>query len=143
MSDTVVDSCVIAKWILPESDSLDAQQLITEIPIRGDRLFVIDLALAETANAIWKRYHRRSISVERATDLLTRLWQIPLHVCSSANLLGSAFDIAVKNDRSIYDALFVALANDLKLTGVTADAPLWKAVNRDFPNIVLLRDWGP
>ncbi len=33
MSDTVVDSCVIAKWILPESDSLDAQQLITKIPM--------------------------------------------------------------------------------------------------------------
>ncbi len=105
-------------------------------------MFVIDLALAETANAIWKRYHRRSISVERATDLLARLWQIPLHVCSSANLLSLALDVAVKYDRSVYDALFVALANDLQLTGVTADEPLWKAVNTDFPNIVLLRDWG-
>jgi predicted nucleic acid-binding protein len=42
---------------------------------------------------------------------------------------------------SIYDALFVALVQDLQLSGVTGDEPLWQAVRADFPNVMLLRDW--
>jgi predicted nucleic acid-binding protein len=49
--------------------------------------------------------------------------------------------IAAKHDRAVYDALFVALAHDMQICGVTADVPLWQAVHADFPNIVLLRDW--
>ncbi len=72
MSDIVVDSCVVAKWVLPEPD----------------------------------------------TD---------------------AFEIAVKYDRSAYDALFVALSQKLGVPGVTADEPLFHAVHADFPHIELLR----
>lgn len=55
--------------------------------------------------------------------------------------LRAAFEIALEHDRTVYDALFVALAADLQLPGVTADEPLWPAVHADFPNIVLLKDW--
>ena len=58
MSDTVVDSSVVAKWILPESDSIQAQRLITDVAVKGERLIALDLAFTEVANAIWKRHHR-------------------------------------------------------------------------------------
>ena len=68
-------------------------------------------------------------------------WLFPRRFIRLHALLQPAFEIAVKYDRAIYDALFVALAQDLRLPGVTADEPLWRAVHADFPNIVLLRDW--
>ena len=141
MSDLVVDSSVIVKWILPEADSSDARRLIAGVPTDSERLFVLDLALTEVANAIWKRRHQRIIAVEEALELLGRLLRMPVHVQPSARLLESALEIAAKYDRAIYDALFVALAQDLRLPGVTADEPLWQAVHADFPNITLLRDW--
>lgn len=141
MSDLVVDSCVAAKWILPESDSSDAHRLITEVPMKGERLFVLDLALIETANAIWKRHHQHMLAVDEARQLLGRLLRMPVDVQPSTPLLGSALEIAAKHDCSIYDSLFVALAHELRLPGITADEPLWRAVHADFPNIVLLRDW--
>jgi len=52
MSDTVVDSSVAAKWILPESDSAQADRLITEVVLKGERLVVLDLALIEVGNSI-------------------------------------------------------------------------------------------
>jgi len=55
MSDTVVDSSVVAKWVLPESDSPQTHRLITEVALKGERLIVLDLALVEVTNAIWKR----------------------------------------------------------------------------------------
>ena len=52
-----------------------------------------------------------------------------------------ALEIAAKYGRAFYDALFVALCQDLGLPGITADEPLYHAVHADFPQIVLLRDW--
>lgn len=57
MSDVVVDSSVVAKWIIAEPDSPQAQRLISEVALKGDRLIVLDLAFVEVANAIWKLHH--------------------------------------------------------------------------------------
>ncbi len=65
----------------------------------------------------------------------------PIKPEPAARLLDEAFEIAVKYDRAIYDALFVALARKLKLKGVTADEPLYNATHADYPEIILLRDW--
>lgn len=44
MSDTVVDSSVVTKWIVPEPDSAQADRLIAEVALKGERLIVLDLA---------------------------------------------------------------------------------------------------
>ncbi len=141
MSDTVVDSSVVAKWILPESDSAQAQRLITEVALKGERLIVLDLALVEVANAIWKRYHRGLTTLAETRQFLDELLRCPVHVESAVRLLKPALEIAVQYDRAVYDALFVALAQDLQLPGVTADEPLYRVVHADFGQIILLRDW--
>lgn len=140
MSDTVVDSSVVAKWVLPEPDSAQAQRLVADGAATGDRLIVLDLAFPEVANAIWKRRHRGLFATDEAKLLLDALLRAPVHVEPAARLLPAALDIAVKYDRAVYDALFVALAKDMGLRGVTADEPLYNAVRADFPLIVLLRD---
>lgn len=141
MSDTIVDSSVVAKWILPEPDSLDAQRLITEVAGNGERLIVVDLVFPEVANAIWKRHRQRLITLEEARAFLAELTRIPVVVEPASRLLRQAFEIAAKFDRAVYDALFVALAQDFGLDGITADEPLVNALGGNFPQIRLLRDW--
>ena len=141
MSDTVVDSSVVAKWILPEADSPQALRLISEIAIAGERLIVLDLAITEVANAIWKRVHRGLATHPEAEQFLDELLRTPTYIEPAHRLLRSGLHIAVRYGRSIYDALFVALAQDLGLKGVTADEPLYNTIHSDFPQIVLLREW--
>lgn len=141
MSDIVVDSSVVAKWVLPEPDSDQAHALLTRAGARADRLVILDLALPEVANAIWKRQRRHLIDLDEARGYLRALLGLPVHIDAAARLLQPAFEIAAKYDRAVYDALFVALAQDLGAKGVTADEPLFGAVRADFPQIVLLRDW--
>jgi predicted nucleic acid-binding protein len=141
MSDTVVDSSVVAKWILPEADSAQAQRLITEVSGAGERLIVLDLAFPEVASAIWKRQRQSLITMAEAEAFLAALLRCPVQIESAIRLLESALKIAVRYDRAIYDALFVALVQTLGLKGVTADEPLHNVVHADFPQIVLLRDW--
>jgi predicted nucleic acid-binding protein len=73
MSDLVVDSSVVAKWILPEADSDKAQQLIVQTAASGERLIVLDLVFPEVANAIWKRQRQQLIQLHEARALLQAL----------------------------------------------------------------------
>jgi Raf kinase inhibitor-like YbhB/YbcL family protein len=143
MSDTVADSSVVAKWVLPEPDSGQAQRLISEVVLRGHRLIVLDLALVEVANAIWKQYYRKVATLAEARHFLNELLRSPVHIEPAQRLLPAALEIAAKYGRAVYDALFIALAQDQALFGVTADEPLYQAVHADFPQIVLLRNWKP
>jgi predicted nucleic acid-binding protein len=141
MSDMVVDSSVVAKWVLPESDSPQAHRLITEVALKGERLIVLDLALIEVTNAIWKRQYRGLSTLAEARQFLDELLRSPVQVESSTHLLPAALAIATQYQRSVYDSLFVALSRDMGLVGVTADEPLHQTVHADFPQIVLLRNW--
>ncbi len=141
MSDIVVDSNIVAKWILGEPDSAQAQRLVSEVAMKGERLIVLDLAFVEVTNAIWKLYRRRLATLDETSDFLDQLLISPVYVEPAKPLLKSALEIATQYDRALYDALFVALAKDLGLPGVTADEPLFNAVHADFPQIILLRDW--
>ena len=142
MSDLVVDSSVVAKWILPEADSAQAHELIVHATAASEQLLVLDLAFPEVANAIWKRHRQRLISLEDARGFLDALVRSPVRVEPAASLLASAFEIAAKYDRAVYDALFVALAEQRGLPGITADEPLFNAIHADFPRIVLLRNFA-
>jgi predicted nucleic acid-binding protein len=141
MNDVVVDSSVVAKWVLPEADSPHALRLTTEVPTAGGRLIVLDLVFAEVVNAVWKNHRLKTITLAEARKALAMLQSISFHVEPAARVLDKAFDIAVKYDRAVYDALFVALAQKLNIRGVTADEPLYNTTHADFPNIVLLRNW--
>lgn len=141
MSDTVVDSSVVAKWILPEPDSTQAQRLISEVALKGERLIVLDLVFPEVGNAIWKQHHRRIATLDESRQFVDDLFHCPVHVEPAVRLLKPALEIAAEYDRPIYDALFIALADDLALRGVTADEPLYNVIHTDFPQIILLRDW--
>lgn len=141
MSDLVVDSSVVAKWILPEADSAKAHQLIVQTSASGERLIVLDLVFPEVANAIWKRHRQQLINLSESRELLEALVRSPVAVEPAVSLLAFAFEIAAKYDRAIYDSLFVALAQQQGLPGITADEPLFNAIHVDFPRIVLLRDF--
>ena len=52
MSDCAVDSSVMAKWVFPEVDSAQAVRVITDTLGRGDNLIVLEMVMAEAANAI-------------------------------------------------------------------------------------------
>jgi predicted nucleic acid-binding protein len=141
MPDVIVDSCVAAKWALPESDSPKAIQLVTDSVQSGSRLLVLDIVFAEVGNAIWKQLMRGTISLQTAHQSLLDFNTSPIYVEESRRRIQPALAIAAKYRRSFYDSLFVALVADLQLPGVTSDEPLHRAVHSDFPNVILLRDW--
>ena len=141
MADVAIDSSVAAKWVLPESDTAEAQAILISAGQAGSRLRVLDIGVAEVANAIWVRCIRGLISATEADELLSDFLVLPLEIVPSRDLLPEAMRLSVRYRIAIYDSLFVAPAAAGQTSGVSADEPLVKEVKADFPRIHLLRQW--
>jgi predicted nucleic acid-binding protein len=143
MADWGIDTSVVAKWLLPEPDTALAERAGMDIQAAGDRLWIIDLARVETANAIRTRFHRGKIDAPTATRLFGEMQFLAVNDESHVPYLPAAFDLALRYGVAVYDALFVAFCHTRGINGLTADEPLWRAVRADFPHIHLLRHWPP
>lgn len=115
----VVDASVAAKWLLPEPGS-DAAAAILEKP--DVSLHVPEVFDAELGNVLWKRVQRSELNVEDATTLAGLIGGIPATRHTHAGLLEGAVRVALHLSISVYDGLYVALAQALGVPLATADA---------------------
>jgi predicted nucleic acid-binding protein len=132
----VLDASVAAKWFLPAADeslAAEALQILREFSRARIRLLVPDLFWAEFGNVLWKAARAERISRKAAEESIQTIEQAGLQTVSSATLLRNAFAIAATTDRTVYDAMYVALAIDSAAPFVTADERLANALAARFP----------
>lgn len=121
----VIDASVAAKWYIPEIDSRRAHAILAG----GQRLLAPDLLLAEVGNILWKKVRRGELDVVDAHEVVAALTTTgPLELISTSHLLPAALDVAISYGRSVYDALYVALAHQQSCPLVTADERLVSAL---------------
>ena len=99
MPDAVVDSSVIVRWFLDEYGSASAKRVLNETIAAGDRVVVLDIAMAESANAIGKRCRRGMLSRAEAERLVDALSRLPVEVRPSGSILRLGYKIAADYDR--------------------------------------------
>jgi predicted nucleic acid-binding protein len=119
----VVDASVAVKWVLKEPDS-DAARRIVE---RAE-LLAPGLLWAELGNVLWRRQRLGELSPSNARDMLLTLRAIPVRTYALFPLLPLALEIAVTIGHSIYDCIYLALADQEDCRVVTADRRLQNAV---------------
>jgi predicted nucleic acid-binding protein len=132
----VIDASVAAKWILPASGETltrEALELLKRYAAGELRFMVPDLFWAELANILWKAVRQQRLRLASAETALGAMRDRGLPTVSSHTLLSEAFAIATAFDRAVYDALYVALAVDLKSQLVTADERLANALAAHLP----------
>jgi predicted nucleic acid-binding protein len=120
----VVDASVALKWFLPEVHSDAAARLLRE----GYRLHAPDLIRAEFGNVLWKKWRRKEIAADAARCMLRDFLRFPLDIHTTDNLLPAAWEIAEEFERTVYDSLYVALAQKTGNCLVTADGKLYNAL---------------
>jgi predicted nucleic acid-binding protein len=120
MSVYVVDASVAVKWFLPESGAADALRL--QDP--QHTLHAPTFLDVEVSNVFWKRIRRGDMQRTDADDALKSLFALPVIRHSGAQLLIAAFDLACRLDRTVYDALYLALAIQLNAQMATTDERL-------------------
>jgi len=136
VSTLVIDASVAAKWFLPPaSEPLKDEALALLRGYAEGRLgfAVPDLFWAECGNIFWKAVRQGRWTRAAADEAILSLKGRNLTTTRSAELLEDAFNIASTFERTVYDALYVALALHLKAELVTADARLADALAAHLP----------
>lgn len=128
MTAWVVDASVAVKWLLPEIHSDVARQWLDADAI----LLAPELLYTEAANVFWKRVVRKEMTGAEARTCLAALAGLPLRAAPTQSLLPAALEIACYTRQTVYDALYIALAQAHDAVLVTADRRLFDAM-RETP----------
>jgi predicted nucleic acid-binding protein len=117
MSRFVIDTCVAAKWFISEEQSPAALDLLR----RDHTLIVSDLFFPEVGSVLRKKCRRGEMSDEDAEAALRDLLAIPLEVYPAQSLLARAFELSGRWTCSVYDGIYLALAERQACPLVTCD----------------------
>ena len=122
----VLDASVVLKGFVEEVDSEKAIQLRDEYYAREREIVVPDFLLIEVANVL--RYHP-DLELEDIYECLGTLFDMAIDIVTpTLQLLNRSVALAKKFDITCYDDIYLALAQDLKFTFITADEKLFHKV---------------
>jgi predicted nucleic acid-binding protein len=141
MKPLVVDASVAVKWFLPEENS-DKALLVRDGFIREEYwLIVPDLMISEFGNVLWK--NRGVIDEAMALDIITDLLGLGIPLVPADTIIARAYELARQYNRTVYDAMYLAVAEGRDCEMITADERLFTSVSEHLPFVHSLRSWEP
>ncbi|BAC88662.1 type II toxin-antitoxin system VapC family toxin [Gloeobacter violaceus] len=135
----VVDSSTVVKWFFPEVLTEQALAIRRAWESSDVELIAPTLLLTEVGNVIWKKQRNAFVTYEEGAQIVCDLLVLELPLVEAQNLLPRAYQLAAIFQRTVYDALYLALAEQLEAEFVTADLRLYNAV---YPILKFVRYLG-
>jgi len=120
----VVDASVAMKWIVAEEDSGKAELL------QGSDMVAPALLRIEAGNLLRTLTAKGEISLDRAIDLFLFLQTAPVTIIDADEFLERrALELAQSLQHPIYDCFYLALAERMDRTLITADRRFIEALS--------------
>jgi len=135
----VLDSSVLVKWFSPYDEehrnkALSILNLYKEGKID---LCIPELAICEVSNAL--RYNK-NFNESEVKDILKFFMNLELIIINlSEDIINNSLGISYEDNITVYDAVFIALSNALKIPLITANPKHLKA--KAGRNIILLQEF--
>ncbi len=134
----VVDASVAVKWLVDETDHLNARALLA----RGEDLLAPDFVLVEVGNVLWKKLRRGEVTEPQAVSGLATLPRLYDRLLPADLLIARALGLATELQHPVYDCLYLACAESAGARLVTADARFALAARKRSTGVVLLSEWA-
>lgn len=124
--EKIVDASVLVKLFSIEEDSNKAEDLIKNHVTEKIILIIPELLFLEVSNAL--KYKKNDENkIKEANE---KLWDFQLHIERlNKNIVNKAITIAKEYNLTIYDSIYIALAQINNCELITADKELLKASN--------------
>jgi predicted nucleic acid-binding protein len=119
-----------------EPHSVEAHYILEEYQAGTLTLLAPDLLYAEVGNIVWKTHRFQNLAAEDAEEVLAVFRLVTFQVTSCAALLEEAYRLAVTHQRTVYDAMYLALSLREHCRWVTADERIVNALGATFPQII-------
>lgn len=131
----VIDTSVIFKWFASaEKKREEAKSFLVNHLNKTEPIIIPDLLLYEIANA-WAT--KTALTSEEVLENLTLLGKYDLKIVpASFNLVMKASKLSKTYSISVYDAIFIALAEEKGVKVVTADEKLFRKVPLPFIDLL-------
>ncbi len=120
----VIDASIAIKWFVPEN--LREQAL--DVLKAEDHLAAPDLLILDLASLALEKARRNEISSLQARTIMSGIESSGLELMPASIVCDRAIEIADTLDRSAYDCFYIATAERLDTTLITADARLCTAL---------------
>jgi predicted nucleic acid-binding protein len=121
MSVLVVDASVLATALADDGDDGD----LARARLRGEQLAAPELVDLEIASVLRRQVAANAVDPRRANLALNDLLAMPLRRASHRPLLSRCWEL--RDNLTVYDAAYVALAEALRAVLLTGDARLARA----------------
>jgi predicted nucleic acid-binding protein len=141
MDKIVVDSSVAIKWFVVEPLSTEARRILDGYQTGVLTLLAPDLINAEVSNIVWKKQRFQGLAAMDAQQIIDEFQKLTIVFTPTAALLDEAFRLAVAHERTVYDALYIALSVRQQCPYVTADEKLVNTIGASFPNVLWVANW--
>jgi len=120
----VLDTSVIYKWYVEEENTEKALSLRDDFVKRGIETVIPDFLFHELANSL--RYNPK-IEREEVEETIDNLFELGLEtVLTTPTFTKNALKIAYDYQITVYDALYITLAQNLEFEFITADKKLFE-----------------
>ena len=138
----VVDASFAVKWLVEEEDSDKAHAALESWVVQDVARIAPYLLPFEVANALHRRVARGELSIANSARMMTRLLGSRLELHHSPSLHARAIELANQlNQGAVYDAHYLALAEEFGCDLWTADARFYKAASQQIDNVRCLGDF--
>ena len=127
----VVDASVLAPALSDDGDDGD----LARRRLAGETLFAPDLVVLEVVSTVRRALRRGRLEPRRCTHALSDLRALPLSCASHRPLLTRIWEL--RDKATAYDAAYLALAELLRTSLLTADAHLARVPGTRCPVEVL------
>ncbi len=132
----VLDTGIISALFFKEEISEEAEKIVETY----EDLITVDLAIPELTNVAWKRVQffkepkeTIEVNLRKGIEFIVRA----CNVISSFEMYEKAFEIAIRMEITVYDALFLAAAEKEGADFITSDGKLVeKLKGLDFVKLV-------
>lgn len=127
----VLDTSALVRLFVPDGPlHPEIESAFNRAAIAADLILAPQLLLAETANVLHRKQARGALSMLELRELLQTINALPIRFCEHQGLLVAACELAGKHGLTVYDALYLALAEQHGARLLTGDDALGNAARK-------------
>ena len=124
----VVDTSALIRLFIPDGPLPDGFEDFLRGVERGlNSAIAPELLMAESANVLNKKRKSAELTAIEGERLLTSIIELPIRLFPHRPLIPRAFELAMECNLSVYDTLYLALAENRGAIVFTADLKLQKS----------------